>query len=53
LFRLYRVTLRPRAGDRTTARYIEVRARTQGAARRSALQANPGYVVDAVERIDE
>lgn len=52
LYRRYRVLLRARVGEQGDDVTLEVPARTQGAARRAALQRHPGYVVAEIERLD-
>jgi hypothetical protein len=52
LFRRYRVVMRVRTGHDGEELVIEVPARTQGAARRSALRDHPSHVVVRIERVD-
>ncbi len=51
LFREYEVGLRARSGNQAEALTLVVRARTQGAARRSAARDNPGHVVISIVRV--
>lgn len=51
LFREYEVALRARSGNQAEALTLVIRARTQGAARRTAARDNPGHVVVTIVRL--
>lgn len=51
LFRSYKVVLRARQGASNEDKTVEVRARTQGGARRAALREFPGFVIVHIERL--